>query len=542
MPRRPDAPFALPVVVLLVAFLIALCLFAAPVEGSAAEAAPGGHADKAEQGGSAKGEAQSALPEETRSVTHHVVDTPAGKLRYTATACFLNVDLPGQKAKARIFSVSYVLDGARPADRPVTFAFNGGPGSSSVWLHLGVLGPRRVVLPGDGSAPPPPARLADNPETWLAFTDLVFVDPVGTGFSRGIPDDAAAERKFWGVKQDLSSMGEFVRLWLSRNNRWLSPKFLAGESYGTLRAAALSAHLYEAYGAELSGLVLLSPILDYATVLRTEGNDLPYVVALPTYAATAWKHGRLSARLQALPLPQLLAEVESFCTHDFLRVLYEGEEAPAAERDAVFKREAEYTGLPEELVSRLHGRVGPGRFCKELLRDKGLVLGRMDTTVTGPDPDPASPWPTYDPSLDSLSGPFAGAVNAYLREELKFSSDMIYEPLSGKVNSAWDFQSGLDDGQGFVDVSRALRRALVLNPHLKVFWAMGRYDLATPYFAARHTIGHLFLPGGLGRNLTTDYYDGGHMMYTHAAARAALLSDARGFYRQAAGQAAGGAK
>ncbi|WP_051694483.1 S10 family peptidase [Desulfohalovibrio reitneri] len=483
-----------------------------------------GNTDDA-RGGNGKAESP---PPDTRAVTRHEIEIDGRVYSYNATAGLTTVSLPGDDGpKGRMFHVAYQLEAAEPGERPVTFAFNGGPGSSSIWLHLGLMGPRRVVLNEDGTAPAPPARLTDNPSSWLPFTDLVFIDPVGTGFSRAQPDKTEAARKFWGVEKDIDSVAEFVRLWLTRNDRWTSPKFAAGESYGTLRAAGLADKLYDAYGARLNGLVLISPVLDYATIFYTQGHDLAYALALPTYAATAHHHGRLQGELK-----DVLARVEEFASRDYLRGLFKGQALGGAERKELVRRTAELTGLSEEYVERMDLRVDAGAFTTRFLRGENKVVGRMDTTVTAPNPRPDEARAWFDPSLEPLFGPFSEAINHYLREELRVKNDEAYEPLSSEVNRSWDFESALEGGQGFADTARALRQAMFDNPGLRVFWACGRYDLATPYFGAKYTVNHLFLPEGLRGNIDMAFFRGGHMMYTRPAPRERLTGEAAAFYRR----------
>lgn len=477
-------------------------------------------------------------PKDTAATTRHSLKLAGKSLDYAATAGFMSVKLEEGKTSARIFSVAYEAPASAGQSRPVTFAFNGGPGSASLWLHLGALGPRRVALDDDGTAGPPPPHLVDNAETWLAFTDLVFVDPVGTGFSRAIPakeGEGPDAKPFWGVAQDLDSVGEFIRLWLTRHGRWGSPVYLAGESYGTLRAAGLAAHLFERYGLAVSGLVLVSPVLDYATVAPSLGNDLPYVLLLPSYAAAARFHGRLAPELMARDLPGLLAEAEAFARTDYLLALSRGDGLSPEEDAALNARVAAFTGLAPEVVARFDARIPVTVFSRELLADKRLVVGRMDATVAGPPVTPDG-WDGYDPSLDPLLAPFAGAFNAYVKTELGFDSDLVYEPLNPKVLADWDFSSGVSGGQGYVDTSAELRTALVVNPALKVLVACGRFDLATPYLGILHSVAHMRLPLEMRGNVLVRYYPAGHMLYTHPEARRQLLADTAAFYAARQGE------
>jgi carboxypeptidase C (cathepsin A) len=466
------------------------------------------------------------------SKTRHAMEVDGRTLRYTAEAGYMLVEREGKKG--RIFYMAYELDAASPSERPLTFAFNGGPGAASVWLHLGALGPRRVLLNADGTAPPPPARLVDNPFTWLKFTDLVFVDPVGTGYSRTVPHDEETAKAFYGVREDIEAVGGLVRLFLSRKKRWLSPKFLVGESYGATRAAGLSSYLHENYGVDLNGIVLISPALDFDTLLFGSSNDLPFLLYLPTYAAAAWCHGLLEPSLQAKKLPQLLQEVETFCLTDYLSSLVQGERLADEEKQRLSRKLAAFTALSEDAIRLADLRITKDQFVKTLLRRQGRIVGRMDSTITGMDPEPANPLKIYDPSLYTLYGPFSGAINAYIRQELEFESDVPYEFLSSEVNRKWDWRSGLPFGQGYIDVSKTLRDAMSVNTHLQVFFACGYYDLATPYFTAKYTVDHMDPRGRLRDRVSMAFYRAGHMIFTHREALQKLTLDAERFYESAA--------
>ena len=301
--------------------------------------------------------------------------------------------------------------------------------------------PVKVKLAPDGTALPAPAVVEANPDTWLAFTDLVFVDPVGTGFSRSALEKERTKEAFFGVQQDVEAIAEFIRLFLTRMDRWLSPKFLVGESYGTTRTAYLAEHLQQRYGLELNGIVLVSPVLDFATVRFHPSNELPYVLSLPTYSATAWHHGRLHNSLLEKPLEKLLEEVETFAMNEYTVFLGRGDSAGETEKRCIFEKVSGYTSLSQEIVERAKGRVKWNRFSQDLLRDQDLMVGRMDTTVTGRQVNPASPYPEYDPSLDRLFGTFSSAMNAYVRETLRFQSDAFYEFLNRKVGREWNWKA-----------------------------------------------------------------------------------------------------
>ncbi len=462
------------------------------------------------------------------SVTHHTISLDGQQLSYTATAGFLPMRDESGEMRATVFHIAYTLDGADdPASRPVTFVFNGGPGSSSVWLHMGAIGPMRVLMTDDGEALPPPARLAPNEGTWLGATDLVFIDPVGTGYSR--PAEGREQREFSGLNEDAQSVGEFIRLWTTQNERWLSPKFLAGESYGTTRAAALARHLQSRHDMYVNGIVLISSILNFQTARFDVGNDLPYALFLPTYTATAWHHGKLPRDLQG-DLQQALRESESFALGDYWTALAKGDGLSAAERDEIARRVSRLTGLSEDYVQQANLRIEIGRFCKELRRDERLTVGRLDSRFTGIDSDAAGERYQYDPSMAAISGPYAAALNDYVRRSLGFESDLPYEILTGRVHP-WRW--GSESNQGYANVAEDLRRAMNENPYLRVHIASGYYDLATPYFATEYTVSHLGLEPQLRENISTSYYESGHMMYIHVPSLISLREHAEAFIEEA---------
>jgi len=415
----------------------------------------------------------------------------------------------GEKPRASIFFVSYTRDGVEDLHkRPLTFSFNGGPGSSSVWLHIGLLGPRRVLLDDEGFAYPPPYQLVDNAYSLLDHTDLVFIDPVSTGFSRVVPGEKP--KQFHGFKKDIESVGDFIRLYTTRYQRWSSPKFLIGESYGTTRAAGLSGYLQERHGMYLNGIMLVSSILNFQTADFHPGNDLPYILFLPTYTATAWYHQRLSDDLEK-SLNATLEEVEAFAMGDYAHALIQGDELPAEERLLIARRLARYTGLSEDYIDRTNLRVEIFRFTKELLRHAKRTVGRLDSRFKGIDRDSAGEHFEFDPSMNNINGPYTATLNDYVRGELKFESDLPYEILSERVHP-WSYAEFENE---YVDVAETLRKAITTNPHLKVYVANGYYDLATPYLATRYTFKHLDLDKSLMDNLRMGYFEAGHMMYIH---------------------------
>jgi carboxypeptidase C (cathepsin A) len=467
-------------------------------------------------------------PADDLVTTHHTLTVKRRKLPYTAQTgrVVLRQEVvtdgksEGHRPKAEVFLTSYTLDDAEPESRPVTFAFNGGPGSSSIWLHMGLLGPRRVVS-GDVTDPAaPPYSLVDNPESLLAQSDLVFIDPVSTGYSRAASGEKAKD--YHGFTPDIESVGEIIRLWTSRRGRWLSPKFVAGESYGTLRAAALAAHLQERHGLYLNGVVLISSVLDLGSIDFTEGNDQPYVLFVPTYAAIAHYHGFHGDR----PLEDVLADAEDFAARDLPWALARGARLSAADRAEAVATLASLTGLSESYVDKVNLRIEHVRFFTELLRDQGLTTGRMDGRFTTWEPDGGREHMSDDASVSRILGAYAAGFNHYVRAELDYANDLPYEILSMAVNKAWSYS----DFEGrSVSVVDALSAAMRANPHLKVHVAFGHYDGATPYFAAEHVLAHLKIPVGLRENVESAYYPAGHMMYVHEPSRVQQSKDVAKF-------------
>jgi carboxypeptidase C (cathepsin A) len=430
----------------------------------------------------------------------------------------------GFKPRATVFITAYTLDGAPSRKRPVTFAFNGGPGSSSVWLHLGLLGPRRVLSGDVDDRVPPPYDVVDNLETLLVHTDLVFIDPVATGFSRAV--DGVKPGDYHGFTRDIESVGEVIRLWTSRNGRWLSPKFLTGESYGTLRAAGLAAYLQGRHGLYLNGVALISSVLDLGTIRFTEGNDLPYVMYLPTYAAVAHYHGKHPGR----ELREVVAEAEAYAGGDYPRVLARGNRLSPAERRAAVAKLARLTGLRREYVDRLNLRIEHIRFFTELLRDRGLAVGRLDARFTAAEPDGGREQFSADPSYSHIQGPYTAALNQYVREELGYENDLPYEILSGPTNEAWSYKEF--EGRS-ISVVEQLGGAMRANPALKLHVACGYYDGATPHYGAEHVMAHLPIPAELQGNVELAHYEAGHMMYVHEPSRIRQSADLADFIRRA---------
>jgi carboxypeptidase C (cathepsin A) len=472
-------------------------------------------------------------PTDDLVTTSHTLTTGRGKLDYTATTgrvvlrkeVLTEGKFDGHLPKAEVFVTAYTLDDADATTRPVTFAFNGGPGSSSVWLHLGLFGPRRAVSGDAGALEPPPYGLVDNVESLLEVTDLVFIDPVGTGYSRAAASEKPAD--YHGFEPDIESVGEVIRLWTTRNGRWLSPKFVAGESYGTTRAGGLALHLQQRHGMYLNGLVLISAVLDFGSIMFTTGNDLPYVTYLPTYAAIAHYHGLHGDR----PLADVLADAEEFAHRDYPWALAQGHRLSEEDRAATIARFAALTGLSEDYVDRVDLRVEHVRFFTELLRDRRQIVGRLDGRFTGWDPDYGREHWEDDPSHAALGGAYTAAFNHYVRTELEYPNDLPYEILSYATNEAWSYK---EFENSHVTVTDKLGTAMRANPFLKVHVASGYHDGATPYFATEHVLAHLQLPADLRANIEVAYYEAGHMMYAHEPSRIKQANDIAAFIRGAA--------
>lgn len=467
-----------------------------------------------------------ADPGEKLAETKHSVTIGGLPLEYTATAGTLPLKDDDGKVLANVFFVAYTKAGVDDVRRrPVTFSFNGGPGSSAVWLHLGAFGPRRVAFGDVGEPVAPPYRLVDNESSLLDLTDLVFIDPVSTGYSR--PAQGQDPKKFHGFQEDVHSVGDFIRLYVTRFGRWDSPKFLAGESYGTTRAAGLSGYMQDRHGMDFNGVILVSTVLNFATLDFKDGNDLPYVLYLPSYAATAWYHKKLAPDLQA-DLHRTVAEAEKFAQEEFSVALMKGDRLTAAERKQVAARAARYTGLSEEYLLRSNLRVDNMRFAKELLRSGRQFVGRFDSRFTAADVDPGSDRPDFDPSFTAVQGPYTATFNQYVRNELKYEQDGTYEILTGRVHP-WNF----DARNSYLNVTGTLRRAMAKNRDLRVFVANGYTDLATPFFATEYTFNHLELDPAVADHVTMTYYEAGHMMYVHKPSLQKLKRDLAGFYGDA---------
>jgi len=467
------------------------------------------------------------------SVTTGEVTIAGEKIEYVATAGKLPQKDDAGDAKAEVFFTAYTKgekneDGEAEADpsRPITFCFNGGPGSSSVWLHLGMLGPKRVELPEDASAPKPPFGLIDNEHSLLDVTDLVFIDPVGTGYSRVAEGEKTAD--FWGLEEDLKSVSQFIHDYTSRNGRWESPKFILGESYGGLRAGGLASRLQERYRMYLSGAVIISGVLDFSTLHFADNNDLAYVLFLPGYAATAWRHEALDDELQAKSLEEVVAMAEGFAYGDYADALLQGAAMPDEKYAEVVAEAARLTGLSEEYLKGAELKVTMWRFSKELLRDRNQILGRYDSRYLGPGVDRNAESMDYDPSGAAFDGVFGGAMNAYLDSGLEYRDERVYEILTSV--RPWNYKPFVNR---YVTTADRLAEAMTKNPSLEVFAACGYYDLATPAFAMKHTRDHYLRREGLRDRFTMGFYEAGHMMYVHEPSLVKLRKDLVEWYEDA---------
>lgn len=469
----------------------------------------------------------------------------AAPIDYTASANWL-VLRKKEKPAAEIFSVSYVAD-TGDAGRPVMFVFNGGPGASSAYLHLGVVGPQRVAFPADGSLPEMPPRLVQNEASWLAFADLVFVDPVGTGFSRVIDDekkagaakddkkgDATDPTEYFGQKRDLESLCEFMGRWLSSHGRWGSPVFVAGESYGGYRVGRLVRMLQESTGIGLNGAILISPALEISSLSPSDYDVLAWVDTLPTMAAAAAYHGRSRAFAEGAPLDDVLREAETFATGDFATFLTRGASMPPAERERVLTRLADLLGLPLDVVSRAEGRITIHAFSRGLLRDERKVLGLYDATITGTDPFPdRDSFAGPDPTLSGIGPVYTMAINRQLRSEIGVETDREYTLLSYEVNKAWKEDTDQHFFSPPMGATDDFRYGMSLNPHMKAFITHGRYDLVTPYYATDRLRNLMRLDPGTADRLTVRHFGGGHMFYAWETSRAAFTEAIAAFVASA---------
>ena len=466
--------------------------------------------------------------------TQHELRLDGQVLRYTATVGWLILKDDKDRPIARFGYTAYMQDGIKePARRPITFAFNGGPGSASIWLHMGVLGPRRVVVNDGGHAPPPPTQLVDNEYSILDATDLVMIDPVGTGFSK--PLGKSKGKDFWGVDQDIKSVGSFIRRYVTENGRWGSPKYVLGESYGGVRGAGLAHHLQSKLGMNLNGLILVSPYFGIVSGDDSIGIDLPHVLYLSTFAATAWYYDAVADKPASLDT--FVAEVERFAYAEYAPALLKGYAIPAKEKQAIAEKIARYTGTTAEFWQRADLRVGHVQFLQELLRGRGLIAGRIDSRFSGPSLNPLNDVMDYDPFFPAIGPAFTAGFREYLHSELEFDEPDDYV-VSGDLYKIWDWkhaQPGVStEDYTQVPMTNALpdlSMALTMNPGLHLLVEQGLYDLATPTFALKYNLDHLRLTPEARKRIRVNYHEAGHMMYTNAQAARNFRNNVVGFIR-----------
>ena len=476
-------------------------------------------------------EGKEPAPKEESSVTEHTIRLGGQTIPYKATASTTLLKNDKGDPAALLFSIAYTRSDVKDAStRPLAFIYNGGPGSSSVWLHMGAFGPRRIVTANAPQATPPsPYKVVDNTDCLLDKTDMVFIDPVGTGYSHAV--GKAQGKDFWGVDEDVKSLAQFILTYVSRNNRWNSPKFLIGESYGTFRSAALSHYLQSTNHMDFNGIVLVSSVLDVGTLSFKIGNEMPYVFYVPSYAAAAWINKMLKDRPD--DLEAFLGEARQFASTEYLAALMKGSKLADAEKAGIAKKLSRFTGLSEDYLVKANLRVSLPQFNAELERSKGLTTGRYDARFTGPTYDLLTEQAEYDPSYTAVAGAFTAAINSYLREDLKFMSDRTYEILSFEPGRNWNWKHTVPGGGSFFpgspNVEDDLIAAMLFNTHLQVQVENGYFDMATPFFATEWTMDHLLLPTSLRGNIHLDYYTAGHMMYLNDADHDKLAANVRAF-------------
>jgi len=463
-------------------------------------------------------------------VTHHQITLDGKTLKYTATTGRLPIKRADGKIEAEEFFVAYTLDAQETSKRPLTFAFNGGPGSASIWLHMGALGPRRVVLNPEGFLLPAPYKIEDNPYTLLDKSDIVMVDAIGTGFSRA--ENAETAKKFWGVKGDIDGFSEFIRMYITRYDRWSSPLFLLGESYGTTRSAGIAGKLAE-QGISFNGITLLSTVLNFQSLADTKTNDQPYIFLIPSFTMIAGYHHKLPQDLQQ-DVNKAREEAENWADNDYAKALDKGDALPPEERQKIIEQMSRYTGLAKDVIDQANLRIDVPKFTHYLLIDQKVRVGRLDGRYTGPDPDGLLDTPFYDPTEANIMSPFTSVFNNYVRTELGYKTDMPYYTFAQQAGfDKWDWGSAIE---GFPDTASALRRAIVRDPYLKILVMEGYYDLATPYFAANYTFQHMDLPPKFHTQVSFATYEAGHMVYLPTESLKKMKSDEAGFIEKATTQ------
>lgn len=460
--------------------------------------------------------------------TYHEIKINDEKLKYCATAGLIEIEDKKEKVSADIFYVAYDLDVEDKNERPVTFVFNGGPGSSSVWLHFGAVGPKRILLNDDGTVPPLTPELVDNDYTWLKFTDLVFIDPVGTGYSQSTSEEKEKDNYFYDFKKDIESVGDFIRLYLTKNKRWMSDKFIAGESYGGIRGVELAKYTGEEFGIGLNGLILISPALSYEVFYYNSLNNvLPFILSFPSYAIAAKKHNCLSEELNSMPLNDFVKEVEEFAQNEYALFLLKGNVLSKEDKDLFLEKFKKYSGLSEDLIKLNNFKIYPDEFFVELLKNKQERIGRFDSSISGVN----FTKEFVDPSDFGMETIFARVANSYFQEELEFNCDDPYKIFSRDVIHNWTYDSGLNE-YSMINVTGSLQEIMNINKYLKVFVPCGYFDLAVPYFSNKYFSSHLYLDESIKQNLSMEFYEGGHMMYTRKNVIGKFTQDIETFYEQ----------
>lgn len=477
----------------------------------------------------AKAAPETPEPKEESSVTDHTIRIGGQTIPYKATASTTLLKNDKGEPTALMYSTAYTRSDIKDvSQRPIAFIYNGGPGSASVWLHMGAFGPRRVVNDNASATPPAPYKVVDNDNSLLDKADLVFIDPVGTGFSRAV--GKAQDKDFWGVDQDVKSLAQFISMYVSRSNRWNSPKFLIGESYGTFRSVALGNYLQSTDGMAINGIVLISSVLDMGTLSFSPGDDRSYIFYLPTYAATAWYFKILKDRPD--DLNAFLNDARQFASTEYAAALMKGSKLSGAETADIAKKLARFTGLSEDYLIKANLRVALPQFQAELQRSRGLTVGRYDARYAGPTYDLLTEFAEFDPSFTGVLGAFTAAFNSYVRTDLKFGQDKTYKVLPNEPSQAWDWKHNPGPGAffpGAPNVETDLVREMIDNPRLQLQVENGYFDMATPFFATEYTMDHLLLPGDLRGRIHLQYYTAGHMMYLHEEDLAKLKANVGSF-------------
>ena len=479
------------------------------------------------------------------SVTSHSCRLDGRKISFTARAEWL-ILRKKDKPHAEMFHIAYLEKAKKPGARPITFIFNGGPGAASAYLHMGAIGPKRAVFNSDGSNPKPPLTLTDNAESWLSFSDLVFIDPIGTGFSRMIKEDVLPrkenekegekwdEKEFYKLNRDLESLGEFVSKFLSKHNRWESPVFIAGESYGGFRTACMAKRLQEGFGVGLNGVIIISPALEFLLLDPSDYDLQGWMDLFPTMAAAAAVHGRSGRFKAAKPVGDVVKAAEEFAATKLYRLLSQGDALGLKEREGIISEMSSFIGIPEDYLKDAGGRIRNWTFCRKLLKDRGLICGLYDASITAVNPFPDREWEFGpDPTLSGMERVFTAGINTHLRGNLALACDRDYQLLNEEVNKDWQDDRKQHFFMRQIGATDELRYGMALNPHMKVFIAHGCYDLVTPYYTSSRLVEQLRLAPSLKKNIEVKRFRGGHMFYTWEESRKAFKKDMAAFYRAA---------